>query len=77
MLLVREVVEPRIRWIIGQGNVDAYKDSLCSSDIRQNSSMMKLSCFFKQNGFPAGGKSSQPLGSDAHEEIQLKGFVLA
>lgn len=69
ILSLRSIVEPHIKWIIVRGEINAYRDVWCSSNIIQTKSMLKLSSCFNQNGTPNADRIHQHLGAKALDEI--------
>lgn len=52
MIQVKNLVEPHVKWIVGNGNVDAYKDSWTSYTITHNFPFAALKSFFLNDGSP-------------------------
>src|SRR4051812_16813326 len=52
LLEAREKTEPNILWLVGKGNIYAFKDRWCLAPLPLANSFQKLKIFFDANGQP-------------------------
>lgn len=78
MLEARATTEPRISWLVGRGDIDAYKDRWCDQgNIIQSNPLLKLHSCFNPNGLPSKDKFISLLSTEALEEAKNKNIPLS
>lgn len=71
MLKQRHIAEQNIKWIVGSGKIDAYKDIWLELVPRQSHASTQVKEFFSPSG-PKEVYIKHRLGDDAWHEIQIK-----
>lgn len=66
MSAIKEVAQPYSRWLIGNGNIEAYWEKWF---LPFSSTYLPLHYFFREDGLPDEQKIVQDLGKEVFEEI--------
>lgn len=75
MLVARAIAEPYIHWIIVKGNIDAFRDKWCSSNVLQSNLMIQLHSFFKADGTPGTQSFTNLLGQQALDDTLKEIYI--
>lgn len=77
MLSARAFAEPRIKWLVGKGEIDASKNKWYSSNNLSLHEALQIKFLFNLDGSPNTQMINDYLGVEAISEIHNNGIIIS
>src|SRR3954470_4693921 len=69
MLIARTHAEPHILWLVGKGDIDAYRDRWCNLNFSMPHDYLKLKACFNPEGLPVENAFESLLSDAAWDDV--------